>query len=182
MNTRLLGILCIATSAIAIIGTLFFNVRFDATPTTAMGVVVGLLWPIGAIAGLVGLVLSNGVGSNPMVRAVAFLPIIALGLNTVAAVAEATGVGSPDSVLFTFGFFGMMIGMVLVGILAIAARTWPGWRRFVPLFIILVMVFNGATGFDSSLGVAVSSGVWILLGVAVATIEPAAKLAQSPTT
>lgn len=182
MSTRLLGILCIAGSVIAIVGTLFFQVRFDAPPTNTISFITAFLWPIGVIAGLVGLIQSNGVGSNPAVRAVAFLPIIALGLNTVAGVAELTGVGSPDSVLFIVGFFGLWVGMVLVGILTIAAKMWPGWRRFIPLFVILVMILNGATGFDNSLGQAISSGVWVLLGYAVATAEPAPALAQNTTT
>jgi len=180
MNTRLLGILCIAGSLIAIVGTLFFQVEFLDTDTT-LGKVVGFLWAIGAIAGLIGLILSNGVGSNPMVRAVASLPIIALTLNTVANIAQVAGLVSPDSILLIFGFLGLMAGMVLVGILTIAAKTWPGWRRFVPLFIILVMILNGAAGFDNNLGRALSTGVWVLLGYAVATAEPAPKLAQNPT-
>ena len=180
MNTRLLGILCIAGSLIAAAGALFFQFQFlDTDPP--MGKVVGLLWAIGAIAGLIGLILSNGVGSNPAVRAVASLPIIALTLNTVGNIAGAAGVVSPDSVLFTFGFIGMMIGMVLVGILTIAAKTWPGWRRFVPLFIILVMIISGATGFDNNFGRALSTGVWVLLGYAVATAADAPSAAQSAT-
>lgn len=170
MNTRNLGILCIAGSVIAAVGTLFFQLRLDDAATWKEAI-VGLPFSIGVIAGLIGLILSNGVGPNPVVRAVAFLPIIALGLNMVAGFAEITGVGSPDNVLFTFGFFGLIIGMVLVGILTVAAKTWQGWQRFVPLFIILVVILNGATGFDNSLGQAISSGVWVLLGYVVATVE-----------
>jgi len=178
MNTRNLGILCIAGSFIAIVGTLFFQVRFDDTASWK-GAIFGLPFSIGVIAGLIGLIQSNGIGPNPVVRAVAFLPVIAFGLNLVAAIAEVTGVGSPDNVLFTVGFFGLIIGMVLVGILTVAAKTWQGWRRFVPLFIILVVILNGATGFDNSLGQAISYGVWGLLGYAVATAEPTPALAQS---
>lgn len=181
MNTRLLGSLCIAGSLIAAAGALFFQFQFlDTDPP--LGKVVGFLWGIGAIAGLIGLILSNGVGSNPAVRAVASLPIIALTLNTVGNIALIAGLLSPDSVLFTFGFLGLILGMVLVGILTIAAKTWSSWRRFAPLIIILVMILNGAAGFDNSLGRALSTGVWALLGYAVVTAEGAPSRAQRATT
>jgi AraC-like DNA-binding protein len=55
MNTRLLGILCIAGSLIAVVGALMFRLRYDSA-STGMGVVVGSLMSLGFIAGLIGLI------------------------------------------------------------------------------------------------------------------------------
>lgn len=182
MTTRLLGILCIAGSLIAVIGALLFHLRYDSA-ATEMGVVVGSLMSLGIIAGLIGLIQLNAVGSNPVVRAVAFLPIIGLVLTTVGAVAKASGVSRSDSILSILGFvgfFGFLAGLVLVSILTIGAKTWPGWRRFVPLFI-TVMFFIGL-GFrvdNIYLSHAVSVAPMALLGYVVATAERAPSPAES---
>ncbi len=174
MSTRLLGVVCMAASALAADGVLFFQFSFGMPPTNALGYVIVLLWPLGAMAGLTGLIQSNGVGSNPMVRAVAFLPVIGFGLSLVAALADATGIGPPLNILTPIGFLVFIIGMVLVGILTIAAKTWPGWRRYLPLFIIIVTVVGRATFFvdpDNVLGQVTIMGLWLLLGYVVATAE-----------
>jgi len=184
MNTRLLGILCIAGSLIAVVGALLFRLRYDSA-ATRMGVVIGTLMSLGIMAGLIGLIQLNAVGSNPVVRAVAFLPIIGLVLITVGAVARASGVSSSDSILSIVGFvgfFGFLAGLVLVSILTIAAKTWSGWRRFVPLFI-TVMFFIGL-GFrvdNIYLSHAVSVAPLALLGYVVATAEPTPARAESVT-
>ncbi len=174
MTPRFLGIVCMAASALAAAGVLLFQFRSGAPPTTVIGYGHVLLWPLGAMAGLIGLIQSNGVGSNPVVRAVAFLPVIGIGLGLVAVLTEAAGVSPTDNILLHISRLIMIFGMVLVGILTIAAKAWPGWRRFVPLVIILVMVLPFATGIvdvDHVLGQAIASGVWVLLGFVVATAE-----------
>ena len=174
MNPRFLGIICIAATALAAAGILFIQLRSGTPPTTALGYGHVLLWPLGAMAGLIGLIQSNGVGSNPVVRAVAFLPVVGIGLGLVAVLAEATGVSPTDNIFLHISRLIFINGMVLVGILTIAAKVWPGWRRFAPLFIILVTVLPFATGIvdvDNVLGQAIASGVWVLLGYVVATAE-----------
>ena len=184
MNTRLLGILCIAGSLIAVVGALLFRLRYDSA-ATGMGVVVSSLMSLGIIAGLIGLIQLNAVGSNPVVRAVAFLPIIGLVLTNVGQFARASGVSNSDSILSILGFvgfFGFLAGLVLVSILTIAAKAWSGWRRFVPLFI-TVMFFIGM-GFrvdNIYLSHAVSVAPMALLGYVVATAEGARSPAERVT-
>jgi hypothetical protein len=183
MNTRLLGILCIAGSLVAVVGALLFRLRYDSA-STGMGVVVGSLMSLGFIAGLIGLIQLNAVGSNPVARAVAFLPIIGLVLGSVGAVARASGESSSDSILSIVGFvgfFGFLAGLVLVSILTIAAKTWSGWRRFVPLFV-TVMFFIGL-GFRDNiyLSHAISVAPMALLGYVVATAEPTSSRVESVT-
>ncbi len=178
MNPRLLGIVCMAASALAAAGVLFFQVRFGAPPTDAISYVVVLLWPLGAMAGLTGLIQSNGVGSNPVVRAVAFLPVIGFGLTLVAVLSDATGFGSLFNFLTPVGFLVFIIGMVLVGIFTIAAKTWPGWRAYVPLIIIIVTVVGRATRVvdaENIFGQVMIMALWMVLGYVVATArEPSA--------
>lgn len=181
MNTRLLGILCIAGTVIALVAALG-QVALDDSAGT-LGDLVLLVWGLGAIAGLVGLIQGNAVGSNPMVRAVAFLPIIALVLNILALIAKIAGTGTSDNILFIVGYFGTLAGLVLVSILTIAAKTWQGWRRFVPLLVLVMFIAGigvGSAG-SSALGNAVLFAPWALLGQAVATGEPVPAAPRSAT-
>ena len=183
MNTRILGIFCIAASVIAIVGSLGFQVNFEnpnENPNIAIAWATGLPWDISVVAVLVDLILGNGVGSNPLVRAVASLPIIGLGFNIVVEFVELTGVGSPDNVLQTIGILGFVAGLVLVSILTIAAKTWRGWRRFVPLLVTL-MLFAGQLIANRYVGQAVVIAPWVLLGYVVATASPEPEPAQSAT-
>jgi hypothetical protein len=71
-----------------------------------------------------------------------------------------------------------MVGMVLVGILAIAAKTWLGWKRFVPLLAVVLAPLSLAIGNMAGslqLGIIPFYGMWVLLGVLVATSEPVRK-------
>ena len=74
------------------------------------------------------------------------------------------------------GWVVQMAGMLLVGILTIAARRWRGWRRFVPLLTIVLVPISFALGQaidDLSWAAAIIYLAWILLGYAVATAAPA---------
>ncbi len=58
--------------------------------------------------------------------------------------------GSP---LFAISRLGTLVGMLLVGIAAVVARRWEGWRRFSPFAVLLALpisiVFAMATGIGS---------------------------------
>jgi hypothetical protein len=183
MNTRLLGILCIVGSLIELVANW---VQLDDNPGDD---IFGLFWGIGVLAGLLGLIQANAVGSNPVVRAVAFLPIIAVASAIVVGIGVQFGATTYDSTLGTFAYFGWLAGMILVSILTIAAKTWPGWRRFVPLVVLVLAFFiqpsintaGGETPISLALGSTVGLVSWALLGYVVATAEPATAGAQSAT-
>ena len=66
----------------------------------------------------------------------------------------------------------MLAGMLIVGILTIAAKTWKGWRRFVPLLAIVILPI--AFGLDAAMGSqrfasALVAVPWVLLGYVIAT-------------
>ena len=70
----------------------------------------------------------------------------------------------------------MLAGMLVTGILTIAARTWTGWRHFVPLFA--VVMFPVALDIAQSIGSLYIGALfgyapWILLGYVIAAAETA---------
>lgn len=179
MSTRFLGILCIAGNVIAVAAAwVQLVVGAGSQPGDD---IFGLLWGLGVLAGLVGLIQGDAVGSNPVVRAVAFLPIIAVVMAIGIGIAVRFGAATYDSILGTFGYFGWLAGMVLLSILTIAAKTWQGWRRFAPLFVLVMAFFvqpgintaGGLTPISLALGYTVGLASWALLGYVVATAEPA---------
>ena len=117
MNSRLLGILCMLGGAAMIIGALVWG-EFANTP----GIIAGILWALGSIAGLVGLIQLGALGNSPLSRALGFVPIIGFGLIAVGSVLHLAGIVDDQSTFFGVGWAVQMAGMLLVGILTIAAR------------------------------------------------------------
>ena len=99
---------------------------------------------------------------------------------------KASGILTQDSVynsLVGIGWIVLLAGMLVVGILVIAAKTWRGWQRFIPLLTpILVPVGFGigdAIG-NRLLGVIIVHMGWLLLGFIIATTESASTQPQVP--
>jgi hypothetical protein len=136
----------------------------------------GSLWAVGGIAGLPGLIRLNMLGSNPVVLALGFIPIIEFGLLVLANFLQMAGVFNTDSnTPAGVGWLVEMAGKVLVGILAIAAKVWDGWKCFVPLLAVVLAPLGFALGSlvgDLNLGIMPLYAVWILLGSLAATSEP----------
>ncbi len=77
----------------------------------------------------------------------------------------------------------MLAGMLVVGILTIAAKSWRGARRFVPLLTVLMLPVGfgiGALSGNETIGGVLFFASWVLLGFVVATAEPAPVLRQAP--
>lgn len=171
MSTRLLGISCIIGSVIILL---------DSLRQAALGIddfdtisrIAGILWAIGGIAAVIGMIQLNAVGSNTVVRALAFTPIIGFLLLILANIMQLAGmVTTENSTVAGIGWLLQLAGMVLVGILTIAAKTWTGWRRFIPLAAVVAAPVGFAIG-NLTLGAAIVWLFWILLGYVVATAEP----------
>jgi hypothetical protein len=174
MNTRLLGTICIIGSILAVLNA--FRVSALGQDFDTIDLIVGSFWAVGGIAALVGMIQLSAVGSNTVVRALAFVPIIGFVLLILANIIQAAGLVTTDTnTLAGIGWLAQLAGMVLVGILTIAAKSWQGWRRFVPLLtIVLVPVgFGLGSAIDNlSLGAPIVYLAWILLGYVVVTAEP----------
>jgi hypothetical protein len=179
MNTRSLGVLCMVGSGMILLDAArMVALGYDSTADfSTLNLVTGTLWAVGGIAGLLGLIHLNVLGSNSVVRALGFIPIIGFGLLIVANILQMAGVFKTDNnTPAGIGWLVQMAGMVLVGILAIAARVWDGWKRFVPLLAVVLAPLGFALGSmvgDLNLGVMPVYAVWILLGYLVSTSEPA---------
>ena len=180
MNTRFLGIICIVGSVIAMLDAFRLSALGknydDITPITLS------LWCIGGIAALVGMIQLNAVGSNTVVRALTFLPIIGFVLLILGSVLQLAGAITAENNMFGIGWLVLYSGMVLVGILTIAAKVWRGWRRFVPLLTVVLLPVGFSIGYavgSLSLGVAFIYAVWALVGYVIVTVEPAPAVQQN---
>lgn len=171
MNNRLLGILCMIGGFVVTIAA--FTVGEWANPA---GIIAGIMWAIGGIAGLVGLIQLGALGESAVTRALGFVPIIGFLSLAIGSVMQLAGMVGDDSGLFGIGWGLQLVGMVLVAVLVIAAKRWRGWRRFVPLLTIVLVPISFALGQaidDLSWAAAIIYLAWILLGYAVATAAPA---------
>jgi hypothetical protein len=189
MNTRLLGTLCIA-GALAVIVDGF---RFSGLMASETGfgdrftALAYLLFGIGGICGIASLIKLNALGTKATARAMGFLPMIGFAGFILGDGLRAAGLATVESpIIMAFAgiaWIGMFTGMLVVGILTIAAKTWRGWRRFVPLLTVVSLPIS--FGVDAligspSIGAALIHMSWVLLGFVVATAEPASTLHQVP--
>jgi hypothetical protein len=187
MNTRLLGTICIV-GTLAVLVEAFrlsgmesseaqFGDRFTALAYA--------LWGIGGIGGIAGLIKLNALGTKATARAMGFLPMIGFAMFVLVDGLRAVGVIPVDAPIIGplagIAWITMLAGMLIVGILTIAAKSWHGWRRFVPLLTIVMMPI--AFGIGALTGISALAGAlfyasWVLLGFVVATAEPASTLRQ----
>ena len=81
--------------------------------------------------------------------------------------------GTPvNNALAAIGWIAILAGMLVVGIITIAAKKWEGWRRFTPLLIIVFIPVSLGLGSligDTKVSGAVAYLAWIVLGYVVAT-------------
>ena len=136
----------------------------DGTPR------VSVAWALGCLCGLVGIGLLSAAGRGVFGRvalAVAALAYALAALDALLILADAYR--GEDSPLFAVSRLGTLVGMLLVGIAAVAARRWPGWRRFtpfaLPLALPVAIAFGAATGIAAI--VPCAGLAWALIGYAI---------------
>lgn len=138
---------------------------------------VYFLWGIGGICGVLGLIQANALGSNAVARTLGFLPLLGFSSFVLADGFYLLGLSNGTEPLFNtlvgIAWVGMMVGMLVVGILTLAAKTWTGWRRFVPLSTVVMIPVAAATTIvgTAPVGDLLEFGAWILLGAVIATSE-----------
>jgi hypothetical protein len=185
MNTRWLGIMLVISSLIVMLNN-FRTAAIGIEPyTDTLGNVAYLLWGIGGVCGVIGLIRQNALGTNAIARAAGLLPLLGFVAFILSSGLEVGGfIRLDDSLYMTLSgvaWISMLAGMLIVGILSIAARTWRGWRRFIPL--LAVVMFPVALGIAQTVGslyVGAFFGYapWMLLGYVIATAETAPALHQ----
>jgi hypothetical protein len=144
-----------------------------------------MLFGIGGICGIAGLIKLNALGMKATARSMGFLPMIGFAAFILGDGLRAAGLTTADApitgVFAAVGWIAMLAGMLVVGILTIAAKSWHGWRRFVPLLTIAILPIGlgiGALSGNETLAGLLLFASWMVLGFVVATAEPTSTLRQ----
>ena len=188
MNTRWLGTIFIVCTLILMLSGILQTALGLGEADNNISEIAYMIWGIGGVCCIVGLIRLNALGSNAVARALGFLPMIgfaALALQGGLKVAGFITPGTPVAFALTgFAWIAFLAGMLVVGILTIAAKSWRGWRRFVPLLTIALSpaVFGiGQLIGNQYIGAVIGNALWVLLGYVIATAEPALGLQPSAT-
>lgn len=184
MNTRRLGLFCMIGGIAYVISAVYSSITGTGEVVDLPNRLLGLVWALGTICGWLVIIQLRGTGENIIVRFPSFVPIVGLSLAVISAIYGTITAGSP--IFFSMVAIGLMlelIGAVLVGIFAVAARRLSGWHRFAPFFVVFGIVAGGlVTGASSGsvLGIPLFFGIaYMLLGYAVRTEEKVSLVDQS---
>ena len=178
---RLGGTLCIVGGAVLLLLGLRFLVEGGAVEDGLTGLMVGI-WALGGICGVLGMIALEATGTNPIVRIVSYLPVVAFLVVLLGIVYPIGNTANGWNVLIAFGLLGLLVGLVLNGVFVLRANVWSGWKQIVP-FLPAIMPFVGIA-IDGLIGTKVGVNVgliglsWMLLGY-VLTMSPARELAVS---
>ena len=161
-----------ALAAAGGIGYLFAGVVLARTgdDTHPLLNVLSVVWALGCLCGLVGIGLLGAAGRGIFGRVALALATLAYALAALDALLILAGAfGTADSPFFAVSRLGTLVGMLLVGIAAVAARRWPGWRRFSPFALLLALPV--AVAFSATTGIAAIVPfiglAWVLIGYAI---------------
>ena len=189
MNIRALGTIC-SIGALAVIVDGFRVAGMESSEAQFGDKFTALAYAIfglGGICGIAGLIKLNALGPKTTARAMGFLPMIGFAAFVLGDGLRTVGLITPDmpiyGILAAIGWLTMLAGMLVVGILTVAAKAWQGWRRFVPLLTIVMMPIGfgiGALAGSPALGGGLFFASWVMLGIVVATTESVSTLRQVP--
>lgn len=184
MNTRRLGLFCMLGGIAYIISAVYSLITGTGDAMDFLNKLLGLVWTLGAICGWLAIIQLRGTGENIIVRFLSFLPIIGLSLALISTIyGMFAAVSDTFTPMVAIGLTLELVGAVLVGIFAVAARRLSGWHRFTPFFVVLGVVAGGlVTGATNSaiLGIPLFLGIaYTLLGYAVRTEEKVSEIDQS---
>ena len=173
---RLMGGLAMTGGVLYAISGLFVDEAAATTPPWLS--LIGVIWALGCLCGLVGIGILGAVGRGLFGRIALAIAVLAYAVAALDGLLSAVGIFTVDtSPLFGISRLGTLVGMLLVGIAALVARRWPGWRTFSPFAVPLaVPVASGVflVAGDSVIQVPLFIGLaWLLIGYAVlSTPEP----------
>ncbi len=130
MNTRLLGTIC-SLGALVVLADGFRPSGMGA-PDAQFGdrftALAYVLFGLGGICGIAGLIKLNALGTKATARAMGFLPMIGFTAFILGDGLRAAGLTTAESpitgVLAAIGWIAMLAGMLIVGILTLAAKSW----------------------------------------------------------
>ncbi|HET9223675.1 MAG TPA: hypothetical protein VFO07_14275 [Roseiflexaceae bacterium] len=171
MNTRMLGVAGmvggLALLAVEIRELLESGSQPDGTNIDRIDSVGSLIWGLGMALAMWALSQLGATGRGRIARAIPLIALVGFVIMAGSGLIEALGLVEPiNDPLAGPAWILLLIGTLATGIMALVARTLPGWRRFTPLLCILTVppVFLLGPAAGPLFGVS-----WILLGLAVAT-------------
>ncbi len=165
---HLLGVLCLLGGAAYTISGIRFMLspeRYDVW-TAALAV----LWCVGCLCGLAGMVLLRVTGTRLPGRLAFVLPFIGVGGATLVWIGN---FGTPQLAEEYPIMLGVrlisIVGFLLLGIATLIVRRWGGWRNGVPLLYLCAIVVGLTTSLVANIETTVLAiGLaWIAIGYAV---------------
>ena len=192
MNTRLLGTWCIIGSAIGVAdGVRLVMLGEQLTPgirtLDAITATTTVVAAIGGLCGLLGFIALRATGNNPIFRVLTYLPGVSYLATLLAGLGLLTGLLTSDAdnpVVVLLALLAEPVGpaaWLVVAILTIAAKSWQGWRRLVPLALFLAfplgIIASLTTGLVGTFAI-INYAATVLLGSAVQSSESAAPLRE----
>ena len=183
MNTRWLGVLgMVGGAALTAIEVRHLVMGRPLTGATIDNVddFFYAVWGLGIACAMWALYQLGATGKHRLLRAAPLVLMLGGIFMFVGSLLDVVGLMTPTTNIFAgIAWLFILLGMLLVAILALVARTWAGWRKFTPLLCILAIpmlfVLAMAVGHWADPIVGFS---WILLGFAVMTSQDATAVAQ----
>ena len=171
MNVRVFGMggilggLCLTISEFRHV---VMGIPLNGSTMDSFDAALTALWTIGMI-GVFWAIYKLGVtGTNKLMRAAPFISLIGFTVGAIFSTLQVFGLVEGNNPAFGVFWILILLGTLIVGILALVARTWDGWRKWIPLLCILavpIMILLGfIIGEISTILVGLS---WTALGYAV---------------
>lgn len=163
-----LGLLAVAGGlAYAIAGIVMIATGDDEHPVVN---VLGVVWALGALCGLVGIGMLSVAGRGIFGRIALAVSVVSYALVALDALLIMAGTYAADnSPLFAVSRLGSLVGMLLLGIATVAVSRWVGWRRFAPFALLLALPLDIllAALLDVQSALPPVGLAWMLIGYAV---------------
>jgi hypothetical protein len=173
MNPRLLGTLCIIGGAAYLLNGLRYAIIGGFVQQDLLGVVLSVIWALGGICGVLGMIALCVTGTNRVTRTLSYLPIagflLFLAGNLFWVMNPVVGFNPPG----VLGFFALLIGLLMNGFFTLFAGVWTGWKKAVA-FLPAIMPFVGLAigsliGIEGVVNLSLVALSWMLLGYTVTT-------------
>jgi hypothetical protein len=176
MSSRTLGLIAILCSPLLCIDFFVNGLIPDFSPY-ALSSVFNLLYTLGWMCGIAGLLQLRAAGNSKTGRAILITQLSLLGLSIIYNVYEIVNPGSGTFLYKTFDLFWPLSNffMMATGVAVVIANTLQGWKKFIPLvvglwlpvtFVVLPVMF-GRNDLILILSSFYSAVAWFLLGLSV---------------